>query len=100
MWLLLHVLLCLANLSQSTSKLIETLSSSKKSQQSSSDPVTGDLAPPTVESVKNLNALATSKLAEIVRRSSSGDKGWDGYSESELIAAKALLDRDVQKVKR
>jgi hypothetical protein len=80
--------------------LIETLSTSKKSQQSSSDPLTGDLAPPTIESIKNLNALATSKLAEILRRSSSGEKGWDGYSEPELIAAKALLDRDAQKIER
>jgi hypothetical protein len=80
--------------------LIETLSTSKKSQQSSSDPLTGDLAPPTMESVKNLNAFATSKLAEILRRSSSGEKGWDGYSEPELTASKALLDRDAQKIER
>ena len=62
--------------------------------------MTGDLAPPTVESVKDLNALATSKLAEIVRRSSSGERGWDGYSQSELIVARELLDRDAKKIER
>ena len=74
--------------------------SNKKSQQSSADPVTGDLAPPSLASVKKLNEIATSKLAEITRRSSSGEKGWDGYSEAELIAARELLDRDTQKIER
>ena len=62
--------------------------------------MSGDLAPPTLESVKKLNELATSKLGEIVRRGSSGEKGWDGYSESELIAARELLNRDTQKIQR
>lgn len=96
----LKIPLGVANDLQVTSRLLATLSSSKKSQQSSADPITGDLAPPTIESVKNLNALGTSKLAEIVRRSSSGEKGWDGFSESELIAARELLNRDAQKIER
>lgn len=62
--------------------------------------MTGDLAPPSIDSVKKLSELATSKLAEITRRSASGEKGWDGYSEAELIAARELLDRDTQKIAR
>lgn len=76
------------------------LSNIKKPQPTSSDPATGDLAPPSIASVKKLNELATSKLAEITGRSSSGEKGWDGYSEAELIAARELLDRDTQKIER
>ncbi|KAK5173381.1 Inositol phosphatase SIW14 [Saxophila tyrrhenica] len=83
-----------------TTRLLEVLSTSKKPQQSSSDPVRGDLAPPSVDAVKKLNELATSKLAEIVRRSNSGEKGWDGYSAAEIIAARELLDRDTQKIER
>lgn len=83
-----------------TDRLLEALSTSKKSQQSSADPVTGDLAPPSISSVKKLNEAATAKLGEIVRRSSSGERGWDGYSESELIAARELLERGTQKIER
>lgn len=44
--------------------------------------------------------MATSKLGEIVRRSASGEKGWDGYDAAEIIAARELLDRDAQSVAR
>ena len=50
--------------------------------------------------MQKLNQLATTKLAEILRHSKSGDKAYDGYSEAELIAAKELLDRDVGAVAR
>lgn len=50
--------------------------------------------------MKKLNELATAKLAEIVRRSTSGEKGWDGYNAAEIAAARALLDKDVQKIAR
>ncbi|KAK3715716.1 Inositol phosphatase SIW14 [Vermiconidia calcicola] len=83
-----------------TDRLLEVLSNTKKSQQSSADPVNGDLAPPSISSVKKLNEAATAKLGEIVRRSSSGERGWDGYSESELIAARELLERGTQKIER
>jgi hypothetical protein len=35
-----------------------------------------------------------------VRRSKSGEKNWDGYSEAELIATQELLNRDAQNVAR
>ena len=85
---------------QTTNRLLEALASSKKSQQASSDPLTGDLAPPTVASVTKLNEMATAKLAEIVRRCSSEDRQYDGYSESEIKAARELLDKDAQKIQR
>jgi len=62
--------------------------------------VTGDLAPPSIKSVTKLNEVATSKLAEIVRRSSASEKGWDGYNETEITAARELLDKDTQKIER
>ncbi|KAI2643658.1 tetratricopeptide [Xylaria nigripes] len=39
-----------------------------------------------------LDELATEKLAEIVRRSSAGEKDWQGYDEAELAAARKLLE--------
>jgi len=83
-----------------TSRLLEVLEGTKKPQPVSSDPMGGDLAPPTVATVKKLNELATSKLAEIVRKSSSGESGWDGYSPAEISAAKQLLDESTQQVQR
>lgn len=76
------------------------LAITKKGQLTTSDSQAGDLAPPSIETVKKLNELATAKLAEIVRRSTSGEKGWDGYNAAEIAAARALLDKDVQKIAR
>ncbi|KAK5123985.1 hypothetical protein LTR85_002182 [Meristemomyces frigidus] len=85
-----------------TDRLLEVLDGVKQKPQvaSTSDPVTGDLAPPSLAAVKKLSQLATAKLAEIVRRGSAGEKGWDGYNEAELGAARELLDRDTQKIQR
>ncbi|KAK0318170.1 Inositol phosphatase SIW14 [Friedmanniomyces endolithicus] len=83
-----------------TGTLLETLQGAKKGQPTTSDPLAGDLAPPSVATVKKLNAVATAKLAEIVRRGTAGEKGWDGYSEAELKAAKDLIDRDTQRIER
>ncbi|KAK0840845.1 Inositol phosphatase SIW14 [Friedmanniomyces endolithicus] len=83
-----------------TGTLLEALQGAKKGQPTTSDPLAGDLAPPSVATVMKLNELATAKLAEIVRRGTAGEKGWDGYSEVELKAAKDLIDRDTQKIER
>ncbi|GAB7359411.1 hypothetical protein MBLNU230_g6060t1 [Neophaeotheca triangularis] len=85
-----------------TARLIEAIpnASNQKPQKSSSEAGAGDQAPPTLDSVKKLNEVSTSKLAEIVRRSNAGEKAWDGYSQAELIAARELLDRDTQKIER
>lgn len=79
---------------------MEVLASSKNSLQTSPDPVTGELAPPSIASVTKLNELATSKLAEIVRKSASGDKDWNGYNAAEITAARELVEKDAQKVQR
>lgn len=83
-----------------TNRLLEKLNKTSKPATASSNALAGDLAPPSLSSVQRLNELATSKLAEIVRRSSSGEKGWDGYDQAEVIAARELLDRDTQGVQR
>lgn len=51
---------------------------------------------PDIKNLQLLNQNATAKLSEIVRRSASGEKGWQGYDSAELIAARELLDRDVR----
>ncbi|KAF1994484.1 hypothetical protein P154DRAFT_581779, partial [Amniculicola lignicola CBS 123094] len=53
-----------------------------------------DTSPPKLETVKKLEELATTKLGEIVRNYASGKKGWTGYDEAEVIAARELLDRE------
>ncbi|ORY16241.1 hypothetical protein BCR34DRAFT_557421 [Clohesyomyces aquaticus] len=53
-----------------------------------------DAPPPKLETVKKLEELATGKLAEIVRMYGAGKKGWTGFDEAEVIAARELLDRD------
>ena len=53
------------------------------------------LPPPAKKDVERLNELATAKLAEIVRRAGAGagpEKGWEGYEEGDLKAARELLD--------
>jgi len=72
-------------------KLVPLLSESSSSRRNADD---DDLPPPTLESVKKLEEIATSKLAEIVRQYSSGNAAWQGYNEAEVIAARELLDRD------
>lgn len=59
-----------------------------------------DIAPPRLETVKKLEEIATTKLAEIVRRYGAGEKGWTGYDEAEVIAARELLDREGKGVVR
>ncbi|KAF2242554.1 TPR-like protein [Trematosphaeria pertusa] len=73
-------------------KLIPLLSdsSSSNAKRNTDD---DDVPPPNLASVKKLDELATSKLAEIVRQYGSGKKGWTGFDEAEVIAARELLDR-------
>ncbi|KAF2499469.1 TPR-like protein [Lophium mytilinum] len=59
-----------------------------------------DLPLPPVTTIEKLNELATTKLAEIVRRGSAKESGWGGYEEAELIAARELLNRDGANVVR
>ncbi|KAI9705742.1 MAG: hypothetical protein M1820_004990 [Bogoriella megaspora] len=83
-----------------TTKLLQVYPKGSRPSQANSDPAAGDSAPPTLQSIQKLNQLATSKLAEIVRRGSANEKGWQGYDEAEVIAARELLDRDTQPIER
>ncbi|KAI1468464.1 TPR-like protein [Daldinia caldariorum] len=55
---------------------------------------------PDQATLSKLDELATEKLAEIVRRNSAGEKGWQGYDEAEIKAAKELLEGDTAVVIR
>ncbi|KAF2733737.1 protein prenylyltransferase [Polyplosphaeria fusca] len=72
-------------------KLIPLLSESSSVSKRNQDE---DGPPPNLETVKKLEELATSKLAEIVRRYQPGTKEWQGYDGAEVIAARELLNRD------
>ncbi|KAI0397269.1 tetratricopeptide [Xylariaceae sp. FL0594] len=61
------------------------------SVKSSKQVESGDWFPPAVQTLQSLDKIATEKLAEIVRLSSAGEKGWQGYDAAEITAAKELL---------
>jgi len=69
-------------------------------QNSKPSKVEGTLQTPDVRTVERLNELATAKLAEIVRRNTSQEVGWQGYDDAEIIAAKELLDRETAAITR
>lgn len=62
----------------------------KNAKQSDND----GLSIPDAATLRKLDELATGKLAEITRRYSAGERGWQGYDEAEVAAAKALLEKD------
>ncbi|KAF2016068.1 hypothetical protein BU24DRAFT_422396 [Aaosphaeria arxii CBS 175.79] len=76
------------------SKQLISLLSDPSSNPSSKRPTDDDVPVPKEATVKKLEELATTKLAEIVRSYSSGKKDWAGYNEAEVIATRELLDRD------
>ncbi|KAF2710291.1 hypothetical protein K504DRAFT_377074 [Pleomassaria siparia CBS 279.74] len=71
-------------------KLLPLLSDSTSLKRNNDEEEAGP--PPKLATVKKLEELATSKLAEIVRQYNAGKTGWTGLDEAEVIAAKALLD--------
>lgn len=75
--------------------MIKQLSASGKTEV-----VAGASPLPPLATVKKLNELATSQLAEIVRKSASGGNDWDGFNAAEILAARALLDQNAQKITR
>lgn len=68
----------------------------KAAKQSNDD----DLPLPNAATLQRLDELATEKLAEITRKFAAGEKGWQGYDEAEIVAAKALLEEDSSAVPR
>jgi hypothetical protein len=77
-----------------TSKLNTILSESTSAATKRSAQDDDDIPVPSAQTVKKLEEIATNKLAEIIRQHKSGKKGWQGYDEAEIIAARELLDRD------
>jgi hypothetical protein len=75
------------------SKVNSVLSESSSNKRNTQEDDT-DIPLPSLATVKKLEEIATSKLAGIVRHYKSGRKGWTGYDEAEIIAARELLDRD------
>ncbi|KAL2143701.1 hypothetical protein VTI28DRAFT_10131 [Corynascus sepedonium] len=59
-----------------------------------------DFALPDTNTIERLNELATAKLSEIIRHSAANDRGWRGYSEAEVAAARELLADDASAAKR
>jgi hypothetical protein len=64
-----------------------------------SDKGPSEPAPPSQTTLKRLNQVATDKLADIVRRSSSTARGGgagsaDNEGEAEILAAKQLLEQE------
>ena len=47
------------------------------------------------KTAEGLNAKATEKLAEIVRRAGSGEEGWQGFDAGEVEAARELIAQKV-----
>ncbi|KAI0503314.1 tetratricopeptide [Xylaria bambusicola] len=60
----------------------------KSSKQTESE----DWPVPTPGTLQKLDEVATEKLAEIVRRNTTGEKDWQGYTEAEITAARELLE--------
>jgi len=80
-----------------TKRLLDVLQKSTKTVAPTSEI---EIPPPSTATAQRLHELATSKLAEAVRRSTAGERGWDGYDQAEIIAARELLDRDMSDVQR
>lgn len=55
---------------------------------------------PDTSTIERLNELATAKLSEIVRRSAAHERGWRGYSEAEVAAARELIAEDATAIER
>ncbi len=79
-----------SDITKATGKLISTYPKGSQTKKNDDTP-----ALPVLKTAEALNQLATAKLAEIVRRGVAIEAGWEGYDAAELIAAQALLEKDV-----
>jgi hypothetical protein len=83
-----------ADVSQISKKLLDDGAKAVKPTDDS------EFALPDTGTIERLNELATAKLSEIVRHSAANDRGWRGYSEAEVAAARELLAEDVSAIER
>ena len=79
---------------KSTTTKLKRLQGLEASHVATRNSVEEEWSPPSIATVQHLNEVATVKLAEIIRKASTQTTGWQGYDESEIIAARELLDRD------
>lgn len=71
-----------------------TLTSSSAPTKRNAQDDNDDVSLPSSQIIQKLEEIATNKLAEMIRNYKSGKKGWQGFEEAEIIAARELLDRD------
>ncbi|MCJ1368555.1 hypothetical protein MMC16_007699 [Acarospora aff. strigata] len=83
-----------------TDRLLRSVSYTSSTAPSAASDVSGETNLPSRTKVQKLHELATSKLADIVTHFSAGDANWQGYEQSEIIAARQLLDSDISFIKR
>ena len=81
-----------------TSKLLQSHPQASRTTSTIGSGTAGLISPPLRAKDQKLNELATSKLADIVAHYAAGDAGWQGYKESEVIAARQLLDLESQPI--
>ncbi|KAK4137998.1 hypothetical protein BT67DRAFT_432141 [Trichocladium antarcticum] len=67
------------------------LNDGAKSTKQSDD---NELTLPDTKTIEQLNELATAKLSEIVRHCAAHERGWRGYDEATVAAARELLSED------
>lgn len=79
---------------QASNKLLQESSTRNKKQQDDG------FAAPDTKAIQRLNELATTKLAEIVRRYGAQEKLWQGYDAEEVAAARELLSKSSAQVVR
>ncbi|KAK3402739.1 hypothetical protein B0T20DRAFT_343976 [Sordaria brevicollis] len=73
-------------------KLVTTRLLKEQAKQAKTDE--GEFTLPEPRTIQRLDELATAKLSEIVRHSSLKDRGWRGYDEREVAAARELLSQN------
>lgn len=83
-----------------TTKIQHLLEKIPDNAASRKDLADDEFAPLPIKTVQKLNELATAKLAEIIRKSSTVTVGWQGYVQAEAIAARELLNRDTGSIAR
>lgn len=74
-------------------ELSAAASSSSRKQSSRDGEEESGFSIPDITTIQKLDARATEKLSEIVRRGSAREPGWEGYDADEIAAARDLLEQ-------
>jgi len=76
----------------------QILKDTDKAKKGKTDPEVFQM--PEQKTIERLNQAATDKLAEIVRRNTAGEPGWQGYKKDEVDAAKELIAKSTAEIER